>query len=58
LKGDSSTRNSYLKIKSYLNDSWNYLDIFGCLIFSIGMVMRFAAFFTDGDADDLFTAAR
>ena len=56
LRGNSITRNFYLKVKSYLNDNWNYLDIIGCIIFSIGMSMRITAFYQNDE--NTFIAAR
>ena len=45
-----------LQIKSYLRDNWNYLDITGCLVFSIGMIVRFFSFFLKDES--LFIIAR
>jgi hypothetical protein len=32
------------KFVNYLRDGWNYLDALGCLVFAVGMSLRFAAF--------------
>ena len=50
------TRNVYLKIKYYFNDNWNYLDISGCIIFSLGISLRNVAYFQEDE--NTFTAAR
>lgn len=40
--GDSQV-NWRKKLIRYLRDSWNYLDIIGCCLFSIGMSLNFLA---------------
>ena len=43
------------KILKYLDNNWNYLDIFGCVLFIVAMCLRFVAMVTD---ENVFIAAR
>lgn len=43
------------KLLHYFENNWNYLDISGCLVFSIGICLRFLAMST---GEGLFIAAR
>ena len=51
-----TTSNIYLKTKNYMNENWNYLDFFGCIIFSIGMGFRIMAYLHENVT--FFTTAR
>lgn len=43
------------KLLHYFENNWNYLDISGCLVFSIGISLRFLAMST---GETLFVASR
>ena len=53
--GESETKILKNKLMHYFANNWNYLDISGCLVFSIGMSLRFISLSTD---ENLFIAAR
>jgi hypothetical protein len=44
------------KLVKYLDNSWNYIDICGCVLFILGMLLRFLAIAITNE--DVFTAAR
>ena len=41
--------------EKYFDNSWNYLDILGCVLFIVAMCLRFVAMVTD---ENVFIAAR
>lgn len=53
--GDAETKVLKNKLLHYFENNWNYLDISGCLVFSIGMSLRFLSITTN---ENLFIAAR
>jgi hypothetical protein len=53
--GDAETKIIKNKLLHYFENNWNYFDIIGCLVFSIGMSLRFISIKTD---ENLFIAAR
>ncbi len=54
--GDSQTKVIKNRLRQYLANQWNYLDISGCLVFIIGMSLRLIAFARH--AEGVFIAAR
>jgi len=56
LFGGSQTKVIKNRLRQYLANHWNYLDINGCLVFIVGMSLRIIAFFQHSEA--LFTTAR
>jgi len=42
---EGSQRGFFNNIVDYIEDWWNYLDITGCLLFLIGIIARFLAYF-------------
>ena len=53
--GDAETKIVKNKLLHYFENNWNYFDISGCLVFSIGMSLRFLSISTN---ETLFVAAR
>jgi hypothetical protein len=53
--GDAETKILKNKLLHYFENNWNYLDISGCLVFSIGMSLRFISMNSN---ENLFIAAR
>ena len=56
LGSPSVNDNYYIKIKNYLSHFWNYLDIFGCILFFLGMILRIIAFTQTNE--QIFSSAR
>lgn len=54
--GDSETKLMKNRLRHYLANNWNYLDLSGCLVFMIGMSLRFVCLY--GDGEKLFEISR
>ena len=52
--GDSDSRFK-IKFVKYFENHWNYIDIVGCTLFTIGTSLRFVSFVTN---EDIFICAR
>ena len=57
MSGDDNKENSSFRVKAmkYFGMGWNYIDIIGCLLFTIAMALRFIALATN---ESVFIAAR
>lgn len=57
MKSDGDKENSSFgsKAMKYLGMGWNYIDIIGCILFTIAMALRFIAL---GTNESVFIAAR
>ncbi len=52
---ESETKILNNRLKHYFENSWNYIDLSGCLVFGIGIALRFTSIRTN---ESMFKAAR